>query len=146
MEGLNQDLLLAYISLVGFVGVSSKHCPVKDTSRVTVAICSLPKESSVHAHEAAAENGTPRHLAAYPHPATARRAMTPTRWARYSALAWISELRPVSGIVMSLIASGLKERVSAASISGTRKTQGPAPVTATRTPPPVRATKTPTIA
>ena len=47
---------------------------------------------------------------------------------------------------MSLIASAVKDLASAASISGTRKTQAPAPVTATRTPLPVFATNTPTIA
>src|SRR4029077_19332989 len=60
--------------------------------------------------------------------------MTPTRWARYSALAWISELSPSCGIVMSLIASGEKARANAACISGTRKTRVPAPVRATKTP------------
>src|SRR6516165_4541336 len=68
------------------------------------------------------------------------------KMARYSALAWMSELSPSCGIVMSLIASGVKERASAASISVARKTQGPAPVTATRTPDGVRATNTPTMA
>src|SRR5438874_5791940 len=84
--------------------------------------------------------------AVYAQAATARRAITLTRCARYSALAWMSELSPSSLIAMSLIASGVKERASAASISGTRNTDGPAPVTATRTPAGVRATKTPTIA
>jgi len=79
-------------------------------------------------------------------PATARRAITPTRCPRYSALAWMSELSPSCGIAMSLMASGVKDRASAVSISGTRKTQGPAPVTATRTFSAVRATKTPTMA
>src|SRR5205085_11045070 len=78
--------------------------------------------------------------------ATARRAITLTRWARYSALAWMSELRPSSLIAMSLIASGVKDFARAASISGWRNTEGPAPVTATRTPAGDFATKTPTIA
>ena len=37
-------------------------------------------------------------LGRYPQPAMARRAITPTRWARYSALAWMSALRPSCGI------------------------------------------------
>jgi hypothetical protein len=40
----------------------------------------------------------------------------------------------------------VRGRASAASISGTRKTLGPAPVTETQTPDPVRTTKTPAIA
>src|ERR1041384_68708 len=78
--------------------------------------------------------------------ATARRAITLTRCARYSALAWMSELSPSSLMAISLIASGVKDFASAASISGTRKTLGPAPVTATRTPAGVLATNTPTMA
>ena len=47
---------------------------------------------------------------------------------------------------MSLIASDEKFFASASSIALTRKTHGPAPVTATRTPLAVLATNTPTIA
>lgn len=77
---------------------------------------------------------------------TARRAITPTRWARYSALPWMSLLRSVAGTLMSLIAAEEKSLASAYSIAFTRKTLGPAPVTATRTPAAVLATNTPTIA
>ena len=37
-----------------------------------------------------------RHDGCYPHASTARLAMTPTRWARYSALASRSEITPTS--------------------------------------------------
>src|SRR5580704_16771126 len=60
---------------------------------------------------------TPAWLLGQPQPATARRAITLTRWARYSALAWISLLSPSSETAMSLIASGVNDFASAASIS-----------------------------
>src|SRR6185437_9742838 len=78
--------------------------------------------------------------------ATARRAITPTRCARYSALAWMSELSPSCFCAMDLIASAVKDLASAASIYFRRNTTGPAPVTATRILPPVFASNTPTIA
>src|SRR6185437_11155499 len=77
---------------------------------------------------------------------TARRAITVTRWARYSALPWMSLFRPSAGTLMSLIASEEKFLASASSIALTRNTHGPAPVTATRTLLPVLATNTPTMA
>ncbi len=46
----------------------------------------------------------------------------------------MSLFKPSAGSLMLAIASGENERVRAASISGTRKALGPAPVTATRTP------------
>src|SRR5579871_1812724 len=58
----------------------------------------------------------------------------------------MSEFRPVGGIEIPAIASGVNRFASAASISGTLKTQGAAPVTATRTASFVRATNTPAIA
>src|SRR5436305_15315746 len=82
----------------------------------------------------------------YAQAATARRAITLTRCARYSALAWMSELSASSLIAMSLIASGLKDFASSASISGTRNTEGLVPVTATRTPACVLATHSPALA
>src|SRR3546814_11470210 len=39
-----------------------------------------------------------------PQASTARRAMTPTRCARYSAHAWMSEFRPTAGLVTASIA------------------------------------------
>src|SRR5438552_2851065 len=79
--------------------------------------------------------------------ATARRASTLTRWARYSGDAWISLLRPLGLTDMPAMASGENFASRAFSISGTRKTLGPAPVTATRTDPSLSsATMTPTIA
>src|SRR5262249_10326327 len=54
---------------------------------------------------------------AQPQPCTARRAITLTRCARYSALAWISELSPPSLCLMSLTASGEKLFDNAVSIS-----------------------------
>src|SRR5581483_9581415 len=78
--------------------------------------------------------------------ATARFAITVTRCARYSALAWMSELSPFGETLTLATASGANDLPSADSISFWRKTEGPAPVTATRTPPAVLATKTPTIA
>ncbi len=49
--------------------------------------------------------------------ATARRAMTPIRWARYSELAWMSLFSPLAGVVIFAIASGEKFDDSACSIS-----------------------------
>jgi hypothetical protein len=66
--------------------------------------------------------------------ATARRASTQMRWARYSAPAWISLESPCAGTLRPSKAFGEKRSVSACSNSGTRKTPDvPAPVTATRT-------------
>src|SRR5262245_7649940 len=78
--------------------------------------------------------------------ATARFAITVTTCARYSAEAWMSELRPLSGCLTFATDSGANFAASAFSISFCRNTHGPAPVTATRGPPEVSATKTPTIA
>src|SRR6185369_10396236 len=61
--------------------------------------------------------------------ATARLAITPTRCARYSAEPWMSELSPADAMAIPAIASGVNPLASAASIAGTRNTQGPAPVT-----------------
>src|SRR5581483_2962958 len=69
-----------------------------------------------------------------PAAATARLAITVTRCARYSAEAWISELRPEALCLMLATASGDQLLDSAASMSFWRNTLGPAPVTATRTP------------
>src|SRR5262245_9796871 len=77
---------------------------------------------------------------------TARRAITFTRWARYSALPWMSLFRPSAGTLMSLMASDEKVLASASSIALTRNTLGPAPVTATRTLLPALAMNTPTMA
>ena len=55
----------------------------------------------------------------------ARRAITPTRWARYSALPWMSLFSPSAGILMSLIAAEEKFLASASSIALTRNTLGP---------------------
>src|SRR5437879_11029444 len=77
---------------------------------------------------------------------TAFFAMTVTRWARYSASAWISELRFSAPSLIAATASGVNARSSAASIAATRNTPGPAPVTATRTFPAFFATHTPTTA
>src|ERR1019366_5644894 len=49
--------------------------------------------------------------------ATARPAITPTRWARYSELAWISPFRSFGGVLIPLIAAAEKLPVSAFSIS-----------------------------
>src|SRR5208282_4895800 len=82
---------------------------------------------------------------AQPALATARLAITPTRCARYSALAWISLFSPSCGVAIPAIASAAKLADSAASIAAWRNTPPcPAPVTATRTPPAVFATNTPT--
>ena len=63
--------------------------------------------------------------------ATARRARTPTRWARYSALAWMSLLRPLGGIDSPSSDFTPKRFFSASSNAATRKTPfAPAPVTA----------------
>src|SRR5262249_36886349 len=79
--------------------------------------------------------------------AAARRARTPTRWARYSALPWISPARPSAGIDSSSSDFGENRFLSAASNSGTRNTpDAPAPVTATRTSEGRLATNTPTSA
>ena len=65
--------------------------------------------------------------------ASARRANTATRWARYSALPWMSEFMPSAGIVMPSIDFGEKRFFSASSKLFTRNTPlEPAPVTATR--------------
>src|SRR3569623_1136922 len=77
---------------------------------------------------------------------TARFAITPTRCARYAALASVSLIRSSAGTVMPAIASGANDFASAASIAGTRNTDGAAPVTATRTPADVSATISPTTA
>ncbi len=61
---------------------------------------------------------------------TARRAMTPTRCARYSADAWMSAFRFSAETVIPSSAPAEKLPASACSISDARKTQGPAPVTA----------------
>src|SRR5262249_26267346 len=82
-----------------------------------------------------------------PASATARRASTPTRWARYSALPWMSPARPSAGIVSPSSDFGETRLLSAASNSGTRNTpDAPAPVTATRTSEGRLATNTPTSA
>jgi len=67
---------------------------------------------------------------------TARRAITTTRWARYSLSAWMSELRPEGAIEIRISAADEKFAANASSISLDRNTTGPAPVTATRTLPP----------
>ena len=77
---------------------------------------------------------------------TARRAITTTRWARYSLSAWMSELRPDGAIEIRISAADEKFAANAASISLDRNTTGPAPVTATRTLPPNLAASTPTSA
>src|SRR3546814_19687320 len=66
--------------------------------------------------------------------ATARFSITPIRWARYSAEACMSLLRPSEETATLTTASGVKLPPSAASASPRRNTHGPAPVTATRTP------------
>src|SRR5262249_40580373 len=78
--------------------------------------------------------------------ATARLAITPTMWARKSALASPSLFRPAAPTWMPSSASGAHRLASAASMSATRNTLGPAPLTATRTPCAVLATITPTTA
>src|SRR5262249_4012915 len=78
--------------------------------------------------------------------ATARRAITETRWARYSALASLSTSRSAEGTAIPSSASGAKRPASAFSIDATRNTLGPAPVTATRVPAGPWATITPTSA
>ena len=71
-----------------------------------------------------------------PAAATARLAITVTRWARYSALPWMSPFRPSGDVLHAWPrASGGQLAASAASISAWRNTPPwPAPVTATRTP------------
>src|SRR3954468_19105235 len=77
--------------------------------------------------------------------ASARRARTATRCARYSALPWISEFMPSAGIVMPSIDFGEKRFFSASSKLVTRNTPfEPAPVTATRISEPRLETNTPT--
>src|SRR5262245_58583327 len=83
---------------------------------------------------------------AQPAAATAGLASTVTRWARYSALPWMSLFRPSAGILMPATASGDQLLASASSIGLQRKAHGPAPVTATRGPDAVWATNTPTMA
>src|SRR4029079_9731911 len=79
--------------------------------------------------------------------ATARRASTPTRCARYSALPWMSLAMPVSGMVMPSSDFGPKRFLSASSNDGKRNTPfEPAPVTATRISEPRFDTNTPTSA
>src|SRR5712671_2324848 len=79
--------------------------------------------------------------------ATARRASTPTRCARYSALPWMSLLIPSASIVMPSSDFGPKRFLSASSNDGTRNTPfPPAPVTATRISELRLATNTPTSA
>ena len=71
--------------------------------------------------------------------------MTVIRWARYSALAWMSEFKVPASTVIPATASGDQLADRAFYISGTRNTPfWPEPVTATRTPSAVRATNTPT--
>src|SRR5712664_3405193 len=85
--------------------------------------------------------------AAYPSAAsTARRAITVTRWARYSGVACKSLFKPSAFTLMSATDSGANCADSAFSMSAWRNTLGPAPVTATRAALPKSATKTPTIA
>src|SRR4051812_32642903 len=75
----------------------------------------------------------------------ARRAITMTRCARYSGVAFASLSMRKGSRVRPSSASGLKSLLSAASSSRARNTPlAPAPVTATRTPSLVRATNTPT--
>src|SRR4051794_4889217 len=50
----------------------------------------------------------PPHRAAQSARATARLAITPTRWARYSALAWMSLFNPSGGVAMFATAFGEK--------------------------------------
>src|SRR6267142_2139103 len=65
--------------------------------------------------------------------ATARRAITPTRCARYSALPWMSAFMPSAGMVRPSSDFGAKRFFSASSKDLTRNTPfDPAPVTATR--------------
>src|ERR687896_1442664 len=65
--------------------------------------------------------------------ATARLAITPIRWARYSALPWMSLLRPSGGTVSPSSDFGEKRFFNASSKCVTRNTPSPpAPVTATR--------------
>ena len=79
--------------------------------------------------------------------ASARRASTPTRCARYSALAWMSVFIPVGGDAQPSIDFAAKRFFSASSNEGTRKTPfEPAPVTATRMSGPRFDTNTPTSA
>ena len=78
--------------------------------------------------------------------ATARAAITEIIAARYSAEPCRSLLRPAAGTLIPLTASAEKLEASAFSISATRNTVGPAPVTATRGPLGPLATKTPTSA
>src|SRR6516165_5082067 len=79
--------------------------------------------------------------------ATARRAHTPTRWARYSALPWISLAMPFAGMVRPSSDLGEKRFLSASSNDGTRNTpDAPAPVTATLISDGRFAAKTPTSA
>ena len=69
----------------------------------------------------------------YPAAATARRASTPTRWARYSALPWMSLIMPSDLTESPSSDFGEKRFFSASSNSFTRNTPlPPAPVTATR--------------
>src|SRR5690606_12763820 len=79
---------------------------------------------------------------------TARLAITTTRWARYSAEAWMSDMRLSDRMLMPSSAAASNEPARAASISLARNTPlSPAPVTATRTPPsPPLATNTPVMA
>src|SRR6185312_3085582 len=79
--------------------------------------------------------------------ATARRASTATRCARYSALACRSDCSSEGSIAIDSSAFGDHSRASACSIAFARKTpREPAPVTAARAPCAVCATKTPTMA
>ena len=59
--------------------------------------------------------------------ATARSAITLTRWARYSADACRSELKPASGTSTALDAAGVRSRLSTSSIAVARNAQGPRP-------------------
>src|SRR5688572_6533953 len=77
---------------------------------------------------------------------TARLAMTPTRCARYSALACRSLFRPSAFCLTLATEDGSNFAERAFSMSFWRKTLGPAPVTATRVPLALSVTNTPTIA
>src|SRR4051794_11166277 len=77
--------------------------------------------------------------------ATARRAITPIRWARYAASAWISLFKPSAGAVSPSSDLAENRLPSASSAAVQRKTPfEPAPVTATRISLARLATNTPT--
>ena len=78
--------------------------------------------------------------------ATARFAITPIKWARYSALAWMSLLSASAETETPLNASAEKFPERAASISEERKTPFASSGYSTRAAPPDWETKTPTSA